>query len=90
MQKSSTERAIDEKKRGNNTKRMEQDTKRAGGSFERKDVLATDPPCSIATTSHPPTTYTLSMHINMYYAPSNTLPTAFHNPAMHTTNKHKA
>ena len=25
---------------------------------------------------------------NMHYTPSDTLPTAFHNPAMHTTNKH--
>ena len=30
---------------------------------------------------------TLSMHINMHYTPSNTLPTAFHNPPMHTTKK---
>ena len=34
--------------------------------------------------------HTLSIHSNMHYTPSNTLPTAFHNPAMHTTNKHKA
>ena len=40
-------------------------------------------PWSVATTLHPPTAYTLSMHINMHYAPSNTLSTAFHNPAMH-------
>ena len=46
-------------------------------------------PCSIATTLHPPTTCILSTHINMHYTPSNTLTTAFHNPAMHTTNKHK-
>ena len=35
---------------------------------------------------HLPTTYTLSIHSNMHYTPSNTLPTAFHNHAMHTTN----
>ena len=46
-------------------------------------------PCSVATTLQPPTTQhtpctsTCTTH-------SNTLPTTFHNPAMHTTNKHKA
>ena len=31
----------------------------------------------------------LSMHIKMHYTPT-TDPTAFHNPSLHTTNKHKA
>ena len=41
--------------------------------------------------SHPQDN-SLSMHINMHYTPSTTHmhPTAFHNPPMHTTNKHKA
>ena len=32
----------------------------------------------------------LTMHINLHYTPSNTHHTAFHNPPLHTTNKHKA
>ena len=31
----------------------------------------------------------LSMHINIHYTPTTTHPTAFHNPPLHTTNKHK-
>ena len=33
---------------------------------------------------------TTTMHISMYSTPSTTHHTAFHNPPMHTTNKHKA
>ena len=32
----------------------------------------------------------LPMHINMHYTPTTTHPTAFHNPFLYTTNKHKA
>ena len=58
-------------------------------SFSIQDRLYL--PCSIATTLHY-TTYTLSMHINIHYThPAIPFPcTAFHNPAMHTTIKHKA
>ena len=30
------------------------------------------------------------MHIKMHYTPTTTNPTAFHNPSLHTTNKHEA
>ena len=30
------------------------------------------------------------MHIKMHYTPTTTDPTAFHNPSLHTTNKHIA
>ena len=30
------------------------------------------------------------MHIKMHYTPTTTDPTAFHNPSLHTTNKHEA
>ena len=42
---------------------------------------------SVATT---PQHNSLPMHINMHYTPTTTHPTAFHNPPLHTTNKHKA
>ena len=32
----------------------------------------------------------LLMHINIHYTPSTTHPIAFHNPPLHTPNKHKA
>ena len=45
-------------------------------------------PCSVATTVQPPTTQHTPC-TSMCTTHSNTLPTTFHNPPMHTTNKHK-
>ena len=39
--------------------------------------------------SHPKH-HSLAMHINLHYTPSKTHHTAFHNPHLHTANKHKA
>ena len=44
---------------------------------------------SLATTFQQPTTQLTPMHIKMHYTPSTTHPTVFHNPPLHTTNKHK-
>ena len=48
-------------------------------------------PCSVQQLhcSHPQL-HSLSMHTYIHYTPSTTHPTAFHNPPMDTTNKHKA
>ena len=44
---------------------------------------------SLATTFQQPTTQLTPMHIKMHCTPSTTHPTAFHNPPLNTTNKHK-
>ena len=45
-------------------------------------------PCLVATTLQPPTTQH-TPYTSMCTTHSNTLPTTFHNPSMHTTSKHK-